>query len=216
MNFIKPFATEDPKEIKRLIGVISAQSSMASIITTGNDGKPISSFLPVDFMPDDNGLGSVILHLANSNEQLQDLRTGGWVLIEFKSPDMYISPSWFADRNRAPTNVHIVVQCYGHPQIAESIEEKRQLLDSQVHEREKDLPDNWQPKELKDDGYELRLKAITLVKIPLESAKGSVRMLQDEKIENVESVLNYLERNPSDKNDWVAKMIRTANADRLQ
>ena len=216
MNFIKPFATKDPKEINRLIAVIGEQSSMASIITIGKDGKPLSSFLPVDFIPSENGFGSVILHLANSNEQLESLRSGGWVLIEFRSPDLYISPSWFKDRNRAPTNMHIVVQCLGHPCIVSDIEEKHRLLDAQVHEREQDLPDNWHPKELQNDGYERRLKAITLVKIQIESAQASVRMLQDEKIENVVSVLSYLEQNPSDKHDWIAKMIKQANAERLQ
>lgn len=101
MNFIKPFATEDPKEINRLIHEIGNQSAMASVITVGKDGKPVSGFLPVDFIPSAEGLGSVMLHLANSNEQLESLRSGGCVLIEFKSPDLYISPSWFKDRNRA-------------------------------------------------------------------------------------------------------------------
>lgn len=216
MNFIKPFATENPEEISHLIRVIGEQGSMASIITVGNDGKPISSFLPVDFIPSEKErFGSVILHLANSNEQLASLRDGGWVLIEFKSPDLYISPSWFKDRNRAPTNVHIVVQCHGHPYIVDNTEEKRILLDAQVHEREKDLRDHWQPAELKDDGYERRLRAITLVKIQIETAKASIRMLQDEKIENVESVLGHLQQKLNDKNDWIAKMIKEANASRL-
>lgn len=217
MNFIHPFTTEDPKEINRLIHLIGEQTSMANIVTVGKDAKPISSFLPVDFIPSEKeGYGSVVLHLANSNEQLETLRNGQWLLIEFKSPDLYISPSWFKDRNRAPTNVHIAVHCYGHPHIIDDIKEKRTLLDEQVHEREKDFPSHWHPKELKDDGYERRLKAITLVKIPVESARASVRMLQDEKIENVESVLGHLRQSPGDKNDWIAQMITQANAARLQ
>lgn len=217
MNFTKPFATEDPKEINRLIRVIGEQGSMASIITIGKDGKPVSSFLPVDFIPSEkDGLGSVVLHLANSNEQLESLRDGGWVLIEFRSPDLYISPSWFKNRNRAPTNVHMVVQCHGHPHVIDDMKEKRALLDAQVHEREKALPNHWHADELQDDGYARRLKAITLVTIPIETAKASVRMLQDEKIENVESVLGYLQQQPGDKSDWIARMIKEANVGRLQ
>ena len=214
MNFIPPFLVEEPEAIKQLIAALGAHA-MASVVTV-HDNQPLSSFLPVDFMAADGlAIGTVVLHLANTNMQWESFKNGGWVLVEFKSPDMYISPSWFVDRNRAPTNVHSVVQCYGHARIIEDVEQKSRLLNAQVAAREGSAPNHWHPDELQNDGYARRLKAITLVEIPIESAKASVRMLQDESIANVHAVLMHLEASPATKEGWIATAIKNANADRL-
>jgi len=214
MNFIKPFVVESINEIRCLIGELG-DATMANVITSGKDGKPISSFLPVDFSDSDDGLARACFHLANTNNQLEDLSSQSWALIEYRSPDLYISPSWFVDRNRAPTNVHVVIQCYGEPKLVEEGNRKREILDGQVQARESEGKCPWSSKELQGNGYERRLKLISFFEMQIESAKASVRMLQDESTENVRSVLEHLESDPTTKNKFIVEMIKHANKGRL-
>lgn len=214
MNFIKPFVCTEPHEIKELIASFGGHG-MVSCISANADGRPFSSFLPADFIlsEKEGEIGSVGFHYAHTNEQADLLTPDQWLLIEWRSVDRYISPSWFVDRNRAPTNIHLIIQCYGRPRDITGHEEKRAFLTRQVETREKQNPNAWQTGELSDDGFEQRLRMIRVATMEIAEAKASIRMLQDESVENVRAVIDRFEA--ASCQCQLAKYVKQANAQRL-
>lgn len=101
----------------------------------------------------------------------------------------YISPSWFADKNSAPTQSHIAIHAYGKAKIVNDSENLLRLMSHQVNTREKNINGNWEINSLGEDGIESRLKRISGLEISINRIEASFRLLQDESDENVNGVL---------------------------
>jgi transcriptional regulator len=103
----RAFASDDLGELDRLV----ARDPFVTVVTTGDDGAPLASHLPVLYRRD----GERILiegHWARPNPQARDADA----LLIVSGPHAYVSPGWYADKEpsaRVPTWNYAVAHLYG-------------------------------------------------------------------------------------------------------
>ena len=103
---------EDRRE---LVDFMRANSFALLVTATG--GAPLASHLPVTV--GDGEAGMVIhSHMAKNNPQWQEFFDDE-VLVVFSGPHGYVSPRWYADRERVPTWNYAAVHAYGTVRIGE-------------------------------------------------------------------------------------------------
>lgn len=214
MHFTAPFEATQPDALRAIMDRLG-HHAMAHVISSDPAYRPVSSFLPVNFNPagENSQFGSFLFHAANPNSQTALLRQSSVTLIEVMSENLYISPSWLTDRNRAPTNIHVAIQCYGRPEPVDSPEGQYAVMTQQVESREQGRTRHWNLSELDEAGLARRMNAVTAFHMPVDEARASVRMLQDESLENVLAVLSHLRTTP--ELQWAVDWITFANAERL-
>jgi len=210
MNLREVFAEKDEAEVKAFIASIC----FATFVSSGNDREPVASHLPIDFIPSKGRYGTLISHVANSNAHVQFLTPDRPLLVIIASSSAYVSPSWFSDRSRAPTQAHRVVHCYGRPRRITDREEVRAIMEQQVRSREHGRQGSWNIDELGDAGYQRRLGAISGIEMTIERVLCSFRLLQDEsEPRNVLGAIDALERGD---NRHLAQAVFSANSERLE
>jgi len=88
-----------------------------AILVTATGGTPVASHLPVTL--GDGQAGIVIhSHMAKNNPQWQEFFDDE-VLVVFSGPHAYVSPRWYADRERVPTWNYAAVHAYGKVRLGE-------------------------------------------------------------------------------------------------
>jgi transcriptional regulator len=129
---------EDPVKVRSFIEA----NGFATVITTGEDGAPFASHLPVllDVTPDGEVLRS---HMARSNEQWRHFASGKEVLCIFHGPHAYISPSWYVSKNTVPTWTYAVVHVYGVPTVENDPAVMRAVIDDTTAKYEAGMPKPW-------------------------------------------------------------------------
>jgi transcriptional regulator len=110
------------------------------ILVTGTGGVLHASHLPVTVH--ENGEQIVIdMHMAKNNPQWKEFFDDE-VLVVFHGPHAYVSPRWYADKERVPTWNYAAVHAYGVPKI---VSERQAKYDSQRRLIES-LDPQWLPK----------------------------------------------------------------------
>ncbi|HJQ06826.1 MAG TPA: FMN-binding negative transcriptional regulator [Nocardioides sp.] len=86
--YVPPFnRVADLEEIRAMVAATAA----AWVVTTGPDGVPLATLLPVVWEGD-----RVIAHMAKANDHWRSIADGTPVLVICPGPDAYVSPSWYA------------------------------------------------------------------------------------------------------------------------
>jgi transcriptional regulator len=103
---------EDREELVKFM-----RANSFAILVTATGGTPLASHLPVTIADSEAGL-VIHSHMAKSNPQWQEFFEDE-VLVVFAGPHAYVSPRWYADRERVPTWNYAAVHAYGTVKIGE-------------------------------------------------------------------------------------------------
>jgi len=100
------------------------------VFVTGGGGELHASHLPV--MVEERGETLFILsHMAKSNPQWEQFWEGEDaedVLVVFHGPHAYVSPRWYAEKERVPTWNYAAVHAYGRVRAIQAHDEKHSLV----------------------------------------------------------------------------------------
>jgi len=88
-----------------------------AILVTATGGTPVASHLPVTVADGEAGI-VIHSHMAKNNPQWQEFFDDE-VLVVFSGPHAYVSPRWYADRERVPTWNYAAVHAYGTVRLGE-------------------------------------------------------------------------------------------------
>ena len=92
--YLTPFTTlDDHDEIAAVVESVG----VAQVVTTGPDGTPLASLLPILW----DGGERVIAHASRSNPQFADLDGEVAALAVVTGPDAYIHPAWYPSTARS-------------------------------------------------------------------------------------------------------------------
>lgn len=133
----KVFAVEDVPRLQDFM----EQFNFATIVTQ-REGELTASHMPFLLDRSVEPYGVLRAHLAIRNPQLRDLQSGSQALVIFQGPHSYISPSWYANREKVPTWNYTVVHAYGVPNIGDR-SEMVALLKDLVGKHESSLDQPW-------------------------------------------------------------------------
>ena len=96
-------------------GVIRAHP-FATLVSTGDDGVPFVSHLPLIHVEDGSANGHLLGHVARANPHWKLFGKAPTVAI-FGGANAYISPSWYTSDDMVPTWNYQVVHAHGTPTI---------------------------------------------------------------------------------------------------
>lgn len=111
-----------------------------ALLVTATGGAALASHLPVTVADGEAGI-VIHSHMAKNNPQWQEFFDDE-VMVVFFGPHAYVSPRWYAEKERVPTWNYAAVHAYGKVQLAEDRKAKHAAQRALVAE----LDPQWLPK----------------------------------------------------------------------
>jgi transcriptional regulator len=172
------FAEVDPVEIERLV----TDYPMAQLVTMTDDGL-VATPLPLLFEPSDDGLGSLVGHVARANRQWSKASSDVEALAIFTGPNAYISPNWYPSKAEhgkvVPTwnyeTVHVRGQFVAHDDPAWTRALVARL--TQRHESQFDAP--WSIDDAPPEYIASMVKAIVGIELTITSVQAKRKLSQN-------------------------------------
>ena len=126
---------EDRRELLEFM-----RANSFALLVTATGGTPVASHLPVTVADGDAGI-VIHSHMAKNNPQWQEFFDDE-VLVVFAGPHAYVSPRWYAEKERVPTWNYAAVHAYGGVQLTEDSKVKHAAQRELVAQ----LDAQWLPK----------------------------------------------------------------------
>ncbi|HWU23125.1 MAG TPA: FMN-binding negative transcriptional regulator [Nocardioides sp.] len=173
--YVPPFnRVEELDEIREMVAATAA----AWVVTTGPDGVPLATLLPVLWEGD-----RVIAHLARANDHWRSIEDGTPVLVICPGPDAYISPTWYAAKAEhgrvVPTwnytAVHLTGTAVVHHDPAWLLSAVTSLTDA--HEGGRAEP--WSVSDAPTAYVEGQLRGIVGLEITVTGVEGKAKLSQN-------------------------------------
>lgn len=172
-----------------------------AVIVTATGGEPGASHLPV--LIEERGEGLVIVaHMAKSNPQWEQFYEGADaedVMVVFHGPHAYVSPRWYADKERVPTWNYTAVHAYGKVHAFHAAQAKREAVGKLVAYHDP----LWQPEyeKLSPHYMEGMLNGIVAFEIPVDRLETRWKLSQNRGRHEMELIAAELDKsvNPADR-----------------
>jgi len=178
--------------------------SFATLIS-GHEGSLTATHLPL-LVKDEDG-GKILGHVARANDQWRMFDGETEALAIFQGPHAYVSPSWYATHPSVPTWNYVVVHAYGMPAIIDDFDAVVALLRETVKKYEAGFAKPW-PMDLPEDYLAKMVKAIVAFEIPVTRIEGKAKLSQNRSGEDIERVIEALDRSAAADERSLAKMMR--------
>ena len=167
-------AVDDESTIRAMVAGIST----AELITTGTDGYPLSTLLPIIWRQD-----TVIAHMARANPHWRQIGEDQPALLVCAAPQTYISPSWYAAKAEhgrvVPTWNYSAVHLTGRAQVHDDVEWLRTAVTelTELHEGARQRP--WAVTDAPADYVEGQLRGIVGVELLIERVEAKAKLSQN-------------------------------------
>jgi len=190
--YTPPFnRVDDEQELRALV----AACRTGWLVTTGADGAPQATFLPVLWRDD-----TVVAHLARANRHWRDITDGTPALVVCTGPDAYVSPSWYAAKAEhgrvVPTWNYSAVQLTGtlrvHTDPAWLLEAVTDL--TQAHESGRTDP--WQVADAPEEYVAGQLRGIVGLELTVTGVTGKAKLSQNRSAADRRGVVAGLRAEP--------------------
>jgi acetyl esterase/lipase/predicted FMN-binding regulatory protein PaiB len=187
MSNPSPFQPLSSRDIVDLV----AEQPLAWIVS-GTAGALSATPLPVQVECDADGQPvRLIGHFARSNAQWRAFLDNPRATVLLIGPHGYVSPSWFADRTRAPTWNYAIAQFEVDIELRDTPEDADRLLRGLVDDVERPRPGAWHVEEM-GERY-LRLStAVVGFHAHIRETRATFKLGQDERDDVFDDILRGL------------------------
>ena len=197
-------ALDDEPTIRAMVAEIGS----AQLVTTGADGYPLATLLPVVWRGD-----TVIAHFARANEHWKAIGADQPALLVVTGPQAYISPTWYAAKAEhgrvVPTWNYSVVQLTGRATVHDDVEWLEGALDELVehHEGHREAP--WHRTDAPERYISGQLRAIVGLEFAVERVEAKAKLSQNRSDADRAGVIAGLDAETSPDAHAVAEQMRT-------
>jgi transcriptional regulator len=161
-------------EARRMVAAYGA----GELITTGPDGYPLATLLPVVWHD-----STVLAHLARANEHWRSIAPGTKALLVVGGPQAYVSPGWYAAKAEhgrvVPTWNYTTVHLTGTVTVYDDPDRLRDVVTELTDRHESALPRPWQVADAPADYVEGMLRAIVGVELTVERVEAKAKLSQN-------------------------------------
>ena len=209
--FVRPCWRPSDEDAYRLI----EEHLWALLINNGPEG-PLVTNLPLLLDPARGPLGTLIGHIARSNEHALALFASPEpTLAVFQGPYSYVTPSWYPNRDMPGTYYYTSVHCYGRirPQSSAELEASLRVLNDRM---EDPIPGGWKIDEVPRSEITRRLPSIAGFELEIERLEAKFKLGQDEPKKDAMAVAERLERSSDGAQRALGEMVRRANSGRTE
>ncbi len=173
-------ALGDEAEIRSLV---SAAGS-AQLVTTGPDGYPLASLLPVIWESDGRQL---VMHMARANPHWKAIAPSSPCLAVVTGPEAYVSPAWYATKAEhgkvVPTWNYSAVHFRGRVEVVQDPEWLRDAVTrlSELHETPRSDAgyQGWSVDDAPEKYVAGQLRAIVGIRVDIESVEAKSKLSQN-------------------------------------
>ena len=186
------------------------QFGFALLVSTGADGAPLATHLPLLHVDDGSAHGKLVGHVARANPhwKLFDGQAQAHSMAMFWGPHAYVSPNWYANKLNVPTWNYITIHAYGAPRIVEGQAEVLALLGDLVATYEAGSADPWSMEKL-PPGYAANTsRGIVAFEMPIARLQGKAKLSQNKTAADRAGVIAALEARGGDDNTATAGAMR--------
>lgn len=159
--------------------------------------------------------GTLVAHIGRANPQARHLRDGTPALVLFQGPSAYVSPSWYPNRDMAPTVYYTMVEATGRVRIQEPTP-MRASVQALTDAYERDVPEGWRMDELPEEGIRRRMAMIHGFEIEVEALQAKLKLGQDEPRKDPLAVAERLAASPKQDKRAFADVVRAHNVGRSE
>lgn len=170
---------------------------LGTVITTDADGKFIANHFPF-FLYEDEVTGKKYLqaHVARKNHQVPSLTANENVLVIFQTPESYISPSYYPEKEKThkfvPTWDFGSLHVYGKLRIIDDFDFVRQQLQHFSYQQELKRERPWLLSDAPESYLNTMQKAIIGLEIEIVDSECKFKFEQNMSRENIDGVHNGL------------------------
>ncbi|MCW2787014.1 MAG: paiB [Marmoricola sp.] len=167
-------AVADETEIRAMVAGIGS----AEVVTTGADGFPRATLLPVLW----DG-GTVIAHFARANDHWREISDGAPALLICTGPQAYVSPSWYAAKAEhgrvVPTWNYSSVHLSGTARIHDDPVWVRDAVTRLTERHESPREQPWAVTDAPEAYLEGNLRAIVGLELTVLRVEGKAKLSQN-------------------------------------
>ena len=198
-----PNAVADEAVIRDMV----AAAASAQFVTTGADGYPVATLLPIIWVGD-----TVIAHMAKANPQWRNIDGHTRALLICSGPQAYISPSWYAAKAEhgrvVPTWNYSAVHLSGSVRVHQDHQWLRTAVEdlTAVHEGHRRQP--WQVTDAPDAYISGQLGGIVGLEIAVERVEAKAKLSQNRSEDDQRGVIAGLHAENQPGADAVALEMR--------
>ncbi|WP_029145578.1 FMN-binding negative transcriptional regulator [Microbacterium luticocti] len=154
------------------------EASVATLVTTGPDGAPDATLLPILWHGD-----RVIAHFARANEHWKRIADGAPGLFVVYGPDAYVTPTWYAAKAEhgkvVPTWNYSAVQLRGPVTVYEDAAWLDEAVTALTDRHEAGRQHPWAVSDAPDKYVHGQLRAIVGVEMRVERVDAKAKWSQN-------------------------------------
>ncbi|RYF58150.1 MAG: FMN-binding negative transcriptional regulator [Cytophagaceae bacterium] len=164
--------------------------SFALLITTGDDGIPMATHLPIELQPTGDDQFQLVGHLAKANPQWKLLERDTPSLAVFSGPHSYISSSWY-DHVNVPTWNYLSVHITGQTTLL-SDEETLELLRQQVDKYESRSKCPVSIESMTEGYVRKEMRGLVAFSMTIDKIEGAAKLSQNRDDANYQAIISEL------------------------
>lgn len=185
--------------------------SFATLVTTGEDGAPFVTHLPMLLEDDGSAHGKLVGHVARANPHWCLFDRGTPSLAIFHGPHAYISPNWYASPNLVPTWNYTAVHAYGTPRILADDAQALTVVERLAAYFESALPQPWSTAKLPPGNALAQMKGIVAFEMPIARLQAKAKVGQNRSAADRRAAAEALAARGGEDNTAVAALMRDAS-----
>lgn len=191
---------DDEDELRAMVAAVGS----AQLVTTGPDGYPAATLLPIVWRGD-----TVVAHFARANEHWRHVEDAAPTLLVVSGADAYVSPTWYAAKAEhgrvVPTWNYSAVHLSGRAHLHHDPAWLRDAVDllTTAHESGRERP--WSTDDAPAAFVEGQLKGIVGVEVLLTHVEGKRKLSQNRSAADHAGVVSGLQQEPDPRAHAVAR-----------
>jgi transcriptional regulator len=184
---------------------------LAALVTSSGEGM-IATHLPLLVDRTRGALGTLAGHIARANPQQRQAREGDEALVIFSGHDAYITPAFYASKERdgkvVPTWNYVAVHAYGTLRYVSDPAALRRHLEALTSHHESTREQPWSVSDAPASYIERQMGAIVGVELEITRLEGKWKMSQNRAAEDIDGVVAGLEASGDVAAREVAALVR--------
>ena len=179
----------------------------AELITTGPDGYPLATLLPLIRKGD-----RLVLHMARANPHWRAIGPDTPALAVVTGSQAYVSPAWYAAKAEhgrvVPTWNYSAVHLTGRATVHDDPEWLRDAVTQLTEKHEHHRPDPWAVTDAPAAYVTAQLRAIVGIELVIERVEAKAKLSQNRSAEDRAGVVDGLVREGGPEAQSVAEAMR--------
>ena len=165
-------------------------NSFALLVSTGDDGIPVATHLPIDLVPMADGQFQLVGHLAKANPQGKLLPRTTPSLAVFSGAHSYISSSWY-DHVNVPTWNYLSVHVTGRTSLLTE-EETLDFLRQQVDKYEAKSACPVSVASMTEAYVRKEMRGLVAFSMTIDHIQGAAKLSQNRDDKNYQAIIAEL------------------------